>query len=346
MKPRLKDLSIRATAFCLAVAGAVHAQQLSEPDHSFKPDGLEASVLPGTSCTGFWKTPSFQCRPIQIPAYFARAKDGSRSALVVISGNAGGLDARHLDYSRFLADHNISAVILDSFVARGHTGGVGRDLNMGRTKGLDAVNMSIDAVTAAAVLAAQPEWSSAKIGYLGESLGGSTAINVVRPYIEGIVKEQNPSYRMRNFDAVAALYPACLDRNTIERFKRIPFLLIQPSKDAITTPETCVRQAEWMNARGGNVKLVMLPDEHHDYDAPWALKHLNSQNTSKCSNIRDGDKFTLESNGKEFPATPQGYNDMTSSCVTRGFMTGNRGKPRVGYDLWLAHFKQHLMQAK
>ena len=326
----------------VALAGLAHAQQPSELDHSFRPDGLDATTIPGTSCTGFWKTPSFQCRPIQIPAYFARAKDGSRSALVVISGNAGGLDSRHPDYARYLAEHNINAVILDSFVARGHQGGVGRDLNSGRNQGLDAVNMSIDAVTAAAVLTSQPEWSKAKLGYLGESLGGSTAINVVRPYIEGIVKEQNPTFRMRNFNAVAALYSACIDRNTIERFKPIPFLLVSAELDNVTLPDACARQADWMNARGGKVQFVVVPGEHHDYDAPWALKYLNSQNTSKCSNVRDGDKFTLESNGKEFPATPQGYNDMTSSCATRGFMTGNRGKPRVGYEIWLKHFQQYL----
>jgi dienelactone hydrolase len=330
----------------LSVVWSTAANAQFAPDVSFRPDGLEASAIAGTSCTGFWRTPSFQCKAIQIPAYFARAKDGTRAALVLISGNAGGLDRRHGDYARFLAEHGINAVVLDSFVARGRNGGTGSDLNAGRGQGLDAVNLAIDAITAASVLASQSEWANAKIGYFGESMGGAASINVGRPYIEAIVHEQNPNIRTRTFDAAAGLYAACLDRNTIERFKKIPLLLVMPEKDDVTPPANCQRQAEWMNGRGGDVSVVVLPGEYHDYDGPWPLKNLNGMNTSKCSALRDGDKFTLEASGKEFPGTPQGYNDMISSCATRGFMTGHRGKDRLGYDIWLGHFQKTLLGVK
>lgn len=340
-----KRLFWRSFAFAGALTATLSSGMAQQPveDIAFRPSGLDAMTIPSTSCTGFWKTASFQCRAIHVPAYLARAKDGNRSAIVILSGNAGGMDKRHVDYARFLADNNINAIAIDSFAARGHNGGVGADLIAGRNKGLDAVNQSIDALTVASRLAASVEWAGARIGYLGESMSGSAAINVVRPYIAGIVSEQNPGLKVRDMDAVAALYPACLDRNTIERFKRIPFLLVQPEKDDITPPANCQRQVEWMNGRGGDATMVIVPGEYHDYDGPWPLKSMNSQNTSRCSNLRDGEKFILESTGKEFPATPQGYNDMNSTCITRGFMTGNRGKERVGYDLWLAFFQKSLV---
>jgi len=322
-----------------SIAG--HAQFFSSSDISFKPTGLEQISIAGSSCTGFWQTPSFQCTPVKIPGYMARAKDGSRKALVIINGNSGGVDRRHGDYARYLADNNINALVLDSFLARGHKGGVTTNLNQYRSKGLDGFNMSIDAMTVATDLSSRPEWADTKIGYLGESMSGASAINVTRPYIGTIVEQQ--SGKVRDFDAVAALYPPCFERNTVERFKNIPFLLVQPEKDDATPAASCKRQVDWMNARGGNAQYVELADEHHDFDGPWALKRFTSNNTAKCSHVRMGDKYVMDDSKKEFPGTPEGYSAMREFCTTSGFSSGHRGKERVGYDIWLAFFKSKLL---
>ena len=324
----------------IAVSGASRAQA-PQQDIAFRPTDLQQSYIPGYNCSGFWGTPSFKCASIQIPAYFGRAKDGSRKALVVLNGNAGGLDKRHGDYARFLMEHNINAVVLDSFAARGQSGGTPTDLSTGRGKGLDGFNMSIDAMVTAATLSARPEWANAKIGYMGESMSGSSAINVVRPYLGQIARQQTG--KLRDFDAVVSIYPACIDKNVAEGFKKIPFLLIQGEKDDITLAPECQKQVAWMNARGGNAEIAIIPDEYHDFDGPWRLTRLGGENTSKCASTRNGDKFVLDATGQEFPGTPEGYTAMRDSCKFRGHMSGNRSKERVGYDLWLAHFQKYLL---
>jgi dienelactone hydrolase len=327
-------------ALLITVSGASHAQA-PQQDIAFNPTGLQQSYIPGHNCSGFWQTPSFKCAAIQIPTYVGYAKDGSRKALVILSGNAGGLDKRHGDYARFLMEHNINAVVLDSFAARGQSSGTPADLSTGRTKGLDGFNMSIDAMVAAATLGAMPEWTNAKIGYMGESMSGASAINVVRPYIGQIVKQQTG--KLRDFDAVVAIYPSCIEKNTIERFKKTPFLIIHGEKDDIALAPECERQVTWMNARGGEVEITIIPDEYHDFDGPWRLRKAGAENTSKCANTRTGDKFVLDATGQEFPGTPEGYTAMRDSCKFRGHMSGHRDKERVGYDLWLAHFQKYLL---
>ena len=156
-------------ALLITVSGASHAQA-PQQDIAFNSTGLQQSYIPGHNCSGFWATPSFKCSSIQIPTYMGRAKDGSRKALVILNGNAGGLDKRHGDYVHFLMEHNINAVVLDSFAARGQSSGTPADLSTGRTKGLDGFNMSIDAMVAASTFGAMPEWTNAKIGYMGESM--------------------------------------------------------------------------------------------------------------------------------------------------------------------------------
>lgn len=327
-------------ALLIAVSCASHAQA-PQQDIAFNPTGLQQSYMPGHNCSGFWQTPSFKCASIQIPTYVGYAKDGNRKALVILSGNAGGLDKRHGDYARFLMEHNMNAVILDSFAARGQSSGTPADLSAGRTKGLDGFNMSIDAMVAAAVFGAMPEWVNAKIGYMGESMSGVSAINVVRPYIGQIVKQQTGT--LRDFDAVVSIYPACIEKNTIERFKKTPFLIIHGEKDDIALASECQKQVTWMNARGGEAKITIIPDEYHDFDGPWRLRKAGAENTSKCANTRTGDKFVLDATGQEFPGTPEGYTAMRDSCKFRGHMSGHRDKERVGYDLWLAHFQKYLL---
>ncbi|WP_354399821.1 alpha/beta hydrolase [Variovorax sp. OAS795] len=310
----------------------------------FSTRGLDSEKIPSQKCTGFWKTPSFKCEGVKVPAYFARVKGDNRQALVVISPGAGGLDKRHSEYAKYLAENGINAVVLDNWRARGmdRSGG---DYEVARIKGGDAVNMAIDAIAAMAQLKNAEEWKDARFGFLGESMGGAAAINVTRPYIEAIVQDKMnlPAFSAVNFDASVGLYASCVDRSDIERFKKIPVLLVSGDKDDVTPPETCERQTKWMNERGGNVTFKVLKDANHDWDAPTPLRQTNYQNTSKCGNVRVGNKFILESNGKEYPGTPEGLNTMKVDCRTFGTLYGHRGNPKVGFDVWLQFLTDHLL---
>lgn len=312
----------------------------------FQTSGLDSEKIPSQKCTGFWKTPSFKCEDIKVPAYSARVKDGDRRALVVISPGAGGLDKRHSEYAKYLAENGINAVVLDNFRARGMNAS-GGDYEVARTKGADAVNMAIDAISTLAQLKNTEEWKNAKVGFLGESMGGAAAINVTRPYIEAIVKETMnlPAFSAVNFDASVGLYASCVDRSDIERFKKIPVLLVAGDKDDVTPPETCEQQTKWMNGRGGNVTFKVLENANHDWDAPTPLRQTNYQNTSKCGNVRVGNKFVLESNGKEYPGTPEGLNAMKVDCRTFGTLYGHRGNPKTGFDVWLQFLKDQLLSS-
>ncbi len=340
MKAFKRVASVLVSGFALTFATASFAQFGFQSDITFRPDGMENVAFPSTNCTGFYKTPNFNCEKITVPAYLTRAKDGSQKALVILSGNAGGMDKRHADYAKFLSENNINAIIIDSFRGRGHSGGVMTNLSAYGAKGLNGFNMGIDALTASSHFGSLPEWSNAKIGYLGESMSGSAAINVTRPYITRIVKEQRGT--VREYDAVAALYPACLERATFESFKPIPFLLVQPEKDEITLARHCKRQVEWMNGRGGKAQYVEIAGEHHDFDGPWRLTVFNTQNTSKCAFLNDGKTYKLDDTGEEFPSTYEGYNALNAKCISRGFTSGNRGTPRLGYEIWGDWFKRHL----
>ncbi len=207
--------------------------------------------------------------------------------------------------------------------------------------------MAIDALAAAAQLIQEDNWKRARFGFLGESMGGSAAINVTRAYIEKIVEDQLnlPVFGVPQVTASVALYPGCIDRNTVERFKTIPLLILQGEKDDQMNTGQCERQAQWMNDRGGRAKYATLPGEHHDFDAPYRLVHSpKAQNPSRCENVREGNRFTLLATAKQYAATPQGLNEMREACFTRGLWSGNQGNAQAGYEEWAKFFTEQLLK--
>lgn len=310
----------------------------------FDTKGLDKQEIPSRQCVGFYKTPSFKCEGIKVPTYFARVKDGDRRALVVILPGAGGLDKRHSDYANFLAANGINAAVLDPWRARGSAYSSG-DATVDRLKGNDDINFAIDGMAVQAQLRRTDEWKNTKFGFLGESRGGTSAMIVLRPFIEAIVRDYVgiPVGAKVNFDASVGLYPACVDRNSMEGFKKVPVLIVSGGADAAAPPEVCERQVEWMNKRGGNATFKVLPDEYHDWDAPTKAVMTDYVSSGKCENLFQGDKIVLLQTQKEFPTTPEGIKAMNAECRTRGYMMGHRGNPRTGYDVWLEFFKQKLL---
>lgn len=315
--------------------------QFQQQDTAFQSDGFQRMAITSAACTGFYGTPSFRCTAINVPAYFAPANTGGHKALVVISHGSGGLDKRHGDYARHLAANGMNALVLGHWEAR-DLGKIHLDYNKARDKGGDAQNMAIDVLAAASQLKQLPEWKDSRLGYIGESMGGTSAFNVTRPFVERIVAEVT-NRPFHNLNAIVSLYPGCFDRHTNESFKPIRILLLAAEKDTEVPVAACERHVEWMNKRGANVELVVLKGEHHDFDAPYRLAYSpRAQNPAKCEVINDGKTMTLTQSGKQFPSTPEGLKELRTACYTYGLWGGSQGA-KVGYDSWTEFFKKHLL---
>lgn len=50
----------------------------------------------------------------------------------------------------------------------------------------------------------------------------------------------------------------------------------------------------------------------------------------------------LQSNGKEYPGTPEGFEAMREDCKSHGHMSGHRGDPKLDHELWAAYLSKHL----
>lgn len=325
-------------------ATATWAQFGPAPDVEFNPVGLEKQMVPSQACVGFWRQPGFKCWAVQVPVYVAHAKTGDNKAVVFITHGSAGLDKRYSDFAQHLAANGITAAVLGHWEARG-VGKIHYDYNKARTQGADGLNQTIDALAIAGHFKQRQEYATAKFGFLGGSMGGTTAVNITRPYMYEIVHEVTGLPKRELFSAAVGLYAGCVDQSTSEHFRPIPLLLITGEKDSKTPVANCQQQVTWMNSRGGAAEPVMvLPGEHHDFDAPWRI-HYNStaENASKCRAIQDKGQYTLVHGGKTFPVSFDGLQALRRECMGKGVFNGNNGNPETGYDLWLAFFRGKLL---
>jgi len=326
-----------AAAVLIAFAGSLHAQ-----DNPFDKKGFERLEIPANKCTGFYNTPSWKCDAITLPAYLLKASD--RGALVFISHGSQGLDKRHGDYARHLVTNGINAVVIGHWEARG-LGKIQDDYDKARKQGGDSPNQVLDVLVAMDYFKSLPDWSSTKMGQIGESMGGTTAMNLTRPWLRrayaGLYGKQPPQIQ-----ALAALYGGCTERDTNEGFLPFSLMFLHGEDDDDTLASDCQEQVPWMNGRGGRAQITILPGQLHDFDAPYRAARWRVQNPAKCANLRDGAEFTLKINGAKYPGTAEGYAQMRKDCIamTRtGVMSGNNGDPKTGYSEWMAFFRKELL---
>ena len=322
----------------LAVASTIaHGQ-----DNIFQPQGLQQLEFKTVSCTGFIDTPGRKCSPIVVRGYLARAND--QHSLVVIGHGSQGLDWRHSEYAHHLAAQGINGLVLDHFGARG-LDRTDREYNVGRDKGADVSNMSVDTLMVLAALRDRAEWAQTKFGYLGESMGGGAAIGLTRPYLRKQATLAT-GHQPPTLDAIVSLYPGCFDKISVEHFLPMPLLFVLAEKDDNTPAKLCEQYSDWMNSRGGTTEWKVLPGQYHDFDAPFKSQVSHkAENPSKCANYADENGFTLDANGQKFPRTAEGYKAMHTACVKLswvGTTGGNKGDPHTGYDVWSSYFQERL----
>ena len=304
--------------------------------------GAEKIAFNAHTCTGWFGSPNWKCVPLTVPGYLYRAKDNK--SLVLISHGSQGADGRHSNYAKQLVSNGINALVIGHWEARG-LALVQKDYDAGRKQGGDGLNQTIDVLAVGSQLKAMPEWADTRFGHMGESMGGTTALNLTRPWMRRIHVSLYGSQPLQ-FTALAALYGGCAERNTEEGFLPYPLLFINGTDDNLTLAADCERQVPWMNGRGGRAEIVLLPGEFHGFDNNRPLASWPAENPAKCASMQSPTGFTLDATGKQYPPTTEGFAQMKKDCIRlspHSAIAGNKGDPRTGFKEWTEWFKKTLL---
>ena len=154
-----------------------------------------------------------------------------------------------------LVERGYVVAIPDSFTPRGWVDGVCTNPSPRRAE-VGPFRRARDAHAALAFVRALPYVDGRRVGLMGGSHGGSTAL---------------ASMGSPGFAAAVALYPRCGSgayRTTA------PLLILIGEKDDWTPAEPCRKLAEAALAAGQPVSITIYPGAHHSFDSPRPVRYV------------------------------------------------------------------------
>lgn len=205
--------------------------------------------------------------------------------------DCSGLGPRSSGAPRRWADELVAqgyvVLIPDSFTPRGFADGVCVTAARQRSR-VNGYVRAADAYGALAALRAQPYVDGKRIGIMGGSHGGWSALAAMYARIDA--NDALVDAKRNGFAAAIALYPSCEPRygawstaNTATpgeaRYYGVyqpiaPLLILTGEKDDWTPAEPCRHLAERSRAAGHPVEIKIYPDAHHAFDSDRPLRYV------------------------------------------------------------------------
>lgn len=191
-------------------------------------------------------TPTEPATPIQ--GYLSVPKGHGPFPAVVLLHSCLGLPSDRKTVGAMLAGWGYVTLYVDDFSTRGLT----------QTCLVDFPQGLADAYGALAFLAARPDVDRARVGAVGYSQGGDTALKLAVPRLAAAFAQPGGAA----FRAVAAYYPPC---GNLRRTRlALPALILVGAADTVTPAAMCATLARGQP----NVTLTIYPGAEHVFDDP------------------------------------------------------------------------------
>ncbi len=232
---------------------------------------------------------------LELPATLLRPDGPGPFPAIVIAHDCSGLGGRSSGGPRRWATELLAQgyVILmpDSFSPRGMPDGV--CTRPGGARDATPTIRATDMYGALALLRSLPVVDGARIGLMGASHGGATAMASM---VEPDVLDPLTAAKRQSFAAAIALYPSCGNRygtwvprrdqgvpgpvTSYEGTYRplAPVLILTGAEDDWTPAEHCARLARTSAAAGLPVAIKVYPDAHHAFDSAARHRYVAERN--------------------------------------------------------------------
>lgn len=228
---------------------------------------------------------------------FKPDKLGPYPAVVMLHGRSGAystlqrgiytaetLTLRHKMWGGFWAQRGYLALHVDSFGPRGYAQGFSRGSYSSRPPEVsEQLVRPLDAYGALDYLRSRGDVVADRIGLQGWSNGAMTLLSAMGQAPPGL---QHPT-PASGFGAALALYPSC--RTQLKQGDYMPYaplLLLVAADDDEVSPQACMRFAQQVQARDGQIAVVNYEGAHHSYDDPGKRKQSHAPNRSALEDTK------------------------------------------------------------
>ena len=279
-------LFVLLTSFML-LAGFAHGQQVSAgPQRTSLGDSSAGEFQFESVRSIYWSqiakaTPqSVAALPkTWIPAVLYLPKDakGKVPAVVVVHGIGGlytsdGKKRSYWEYAKLLADNGIAALVVDSHGARG----VGVTNQLGSTE-VSVYTFVADAFAGADMLRTHPGIDPDRVGILGFSKGGMTALLATDKRFAQVLSKSG-----RTFKAHMPIYPGCQNFPENVQASGAAVHMLLGEKDNYTGTTGCYEIEAKLKTAGTAVTITSYPGAYHGWDEEVRPFKSDDLSTEDC----------------------------------------------------------------
>lgn len=234
----------------------VYARRM--PRHAWA--ALAASVLLAACATSAVSFPNATPgAPRAIPAAEVRPPGPGPFPAVILMHGCHGVSASTRQWAQWFRDHGYVALVVDSWTPRGIGDGCAPGPDIPATERFD------DAVGALRWLHARPYVDPRRVGVIGWSNGGVSALALINgPSLER-ARARGVELPPPGLAASVAVYPGGCFSLVHEQVIR-PLLLLIGDADDWTLASECDRMVTAMRGRGSDATIVRYPGAFHYFD--------------------------------------------------------------------------------
>lgn len=293
------------------------------------------------------ETISFESRqkgqPVPVTAEItwpANAGAGPVPAMVIHHGS-GGVGGREARYVRELVPMGVATVVIDSFKPRGVTSTV---LDQSAVTGQD---FNLDALAALKALAANPRIDRRRIGIMGFSKGGTSALMASH---EQLVLAAGGTPGGPRYALHVPFYPSCYSQYYQPRTTGAPIYQLLGGADTYVGSEPCVTYGEALRTTGATIQTKVFPGAMHGFDYGPPYSNPRGENYAKCVNqqqpdrswiMRDSGIVTFGPDGKPIPGA---LAKAMAACKTLGVSGGaNDAAAKQSMEDLKGYVRRHLL---
>lgn len=234
-------------------------------------------------------------------------------AMVIVHGIGGayirdGSKRIYWEYAEELARNGIAALIVDTHGARG----VGVASQLGSTA-VSVHTFVADAFAAADMLRTHPSIDALRIGIMGFSKGGATALLATdERYVNGLSRDQH------GFRLHIALYPGCQTYPEKLRSTGAPVFMLLGEKDNYTGISGCFEIESKLKQAGTPVNMTVFEGAYHGWDENIPVMKQDDVASGECRWIlTDQGSVMAGTSGGKVLKTAADNNGYFQSCTKK-----------------------------
>lgn len=236
--------------------------------------------------------------------------------MVILHGSGGEWSGRGRDMADFLAAHGVGGLVVDTFGGRGLTK---KDKYISRLMEVNFPDQLTDAFAALDLLQTHPAVDGARIGVMGFSMGGASAVLASFEQIAAWAAVGESRFALHvAFYAPGVIFP---EQGT---GTGAAVVCLWGRRDEATPLLHCRDMMEYLDKGGNPVQAFWYPEAAHGWNGRTAMKYYKGfPNFAGCRWTIGSDGKILEENAELIAITDRELIANSERCVSFGYTIGH-----------------------